>query len=672
LLFFASTFLTTFSSAEAKFPTSSSSTALASVSRFQTSIGSAYPLADEEVQVKNGNEVIKVRPLKKTKTADGKEALAERVLVRFKDGVSDPDKTETHKQAAKRKAGKARPLAEVLPQLYMVDVSGAASLDEAVQSYLADSRVKYAQPDYILQPTGTPDDPSFSSQWGMAKISAPLAWNLTTGSPQVRIAILDTGINAAHPDLIGKVALEANFTTSTSTSDLFNHGTHVAGIAAAATNNRTGVAGVGYNSSLLNVKVLDDAKGEGTTSTSAQGIYWAAAVGANVINMSYGYGRTEFCDPTEQEAITYAWNRNVVLVASAGDHGNADFTTPASCANVISVANTDSNDKLASSSTFGPWVKVAAPGTYIYSTINSGGYASFSGTSMAAPHVSGLAALMRSLPRCTSAQSIVDNIYATADAISGTGINWLYGRINANYAVSNCAQGWLNWESLGGQLTSAPSVSSWGAGRLDVFAKGVNNDLQHKWFDASQGKWSGWESLGGQLTSAPAVSSWGAGRIDVFTRGANNDLRHKWFDANQGGWSGWESLGGNLASDPAAVSWGAGRIDVFAKGANNDLQHKWYNYSQSGWSGWESLGGQLTSAPAVSSWGAGRLDVFYKGVNNDLQHRSFDVSQGIWSGSESLGGQLASGPGAVSWGAGRIDVFVKGVNNDIQHKWYVR
>src|SRR5689334_17758289 len=116
--------------------------------------------------------------------------------------------------------------------------------------------------------------------------------------------------------------------------------------------------------------------------------------------------------------------------------------------------------------------------------------------------------------------------------------------------------------------------------------------------------WSGWESLGGFLISAPAVSSWASGRLDVFALGQDHALWHKWFD---GGWSGWESLGGYLTTAPAAVSWSNGRIDVFGRGSDNALYHKWFD---GGWSGWESLGGTLTSAPGVSSWSAGRLDVF--------------------------------------------------------------
>jgi hypothetical protein len=209
--------------------------------------------------------------------------------------------------------------------------------------------------------------------------------------------------------------------------------------------------------------------------------------------------------------------------------------------------------------------------------------------------------------------------------------------------------------------TSDPAVVSWGAGRLDLFVRGPDNALWHKYY--ANNAWSAWQSLGGGLASGPAVASWGAGHLDVFVRGTDNALWHKYFVNN--GWSGWESLGGVITSDPAAVAWGVGRVDVFARGTDQALYHKWYSGA---WSGWARLGGTLASGPAVSSWAAGRLDVFARGADNTLQHTWFD---GSWAGTwESLGGSLASDPAAVSWGPGRIDVFARGTDNLLQHAWY--
>ena len=143
---------------------------------------------------------------------------------------------------------------------------------------------------------------------------------------------------------------------------------------------------------------------------------------------------------------------------------------------------------------------------------------------------------------------------------------------------------WSDWENLGGALTSAPAVSSWQPNRLDVFVRGTDNALYHKYWNGSQ--WIDWESLGGVLTSAPAAVSWGSNRIDVFVRGTDNALYHKYWNGSQ--WIDWESLGGELTSAPAVASWATNRLDVFVKGTDNALYHKYWNGSQ--WSDWESLG----------------------------------------------------------------------------------
>jgi thermitase len=228
------------------------------------------------------------------------------------------------------------------------------------------------------------------------------------------VAILDCGIfsqgtgrkasdgQAGHRDLRGKVVLERDFTgSSTGFDDYCDHGTHVAGTVSALTNNGLGVAGVGYNVSLMNGKVLDD-NGDGWTTDTAQGIIWAADNGAKVINMSLGrYGSCSF---TETFAINYAWERGVVVVASAGNDDKNKSGAPASCPNVISVAATDDDDDRAWFSNYGANVDVAAPGVSILSTRRNGGYTSFNGTSMAAPHVAGLAALIWSADPNPSAQ----------------------------------------------------------------------------------------------------------------------------------------------------------------------------------------------------------------------------------------------------------------------------
>jgi thermitase len=411
-----------------------------------------YPRADTPVQITRGSQTLAVRPLKTVKTQRGSDAVAERLLVSFNGTLTATDLADVQTKAARGGAGAARPLARV-GRSYLVDVAGAQSLEAAAKAYIAaDPRVRSASPDFIMHSQEIPNDPNFGLQSGMFNIQAPAAWNRTHGGG--RIAVLDSGISQ-HPDLAAKIVTSKDFVGSpVGANDVFGHGTHVAGIAAAATNNAQGVAGVGYNAFLLNGKVLDDT-GSGSMSSLASGINWATDNGANVINMSLA--GSEDCSTTWYEdlfdtgraevrdAINRAFSNNVVLVAAAGNSGNSSQLWPAACPNVISVANTTSSDAKAPSSNFGTWVDVAAPGTSIFSTAVPGGaacqsglvgaFANCSGTSMAAPHVAGLAALVQASCFLPNAQAVVDRITSTADQIPGTGVNWQFGRINALRAV---------------------------------------------------------------------------------------------------------------------------------------------------------------------------------------------------------------------------------------------
>ena len=223
-----------------------------------------------------------------------------------------------------------------------------------------------------------------------------------------------------HPDVRDKVVSRINFTTAPDADDFCNHGTHVAGIAAAGTNNNIGVAGMGYDASIVNVKVLGD-NGSGTFGWVINGILWAAGCDtdpcgsrrAEIINMSLG--ATATCDPLVQEAIDKAWNQGLVIVAAAGNSGVSGAITPANCNNVIGVAASDGSDNKASFSNFGSGVDVAAPGVNILSTDYVGGYAFFSGTSMASPHVVGQAALIWTTANNTGNNAIVNRIFQTAN-----------------------------------------------------------------------------------------------------------------------------------------------------------------------------------------------------------------------------------------------------------------
>ena len=267
---------------------------------------------------------------------------------------------------------------------------------------------------------------------------------------------------------------------------------------------------------------------------------------------------------------------------------------------------------------------------------------------------------------------------------------------------------WSPWRNLGGELTAAPAVSSWDRTRLDVFVRGANNHMWHRWGDGLN--WSGWEDLGGpqgpgivvedfavsgttgvagvagatavadvagvglgdvivggggptglpqEITSAPAAVSWGPNRIDTFARGANGHMWHKWLDGSV--WSGWEDLAGDLTSAVGVASWQPNRLDCFARGPGDHMWHKWWDGSS--WSGWEDLGGQCSSAPAAVSWGRGRIDCFVRGYDDKLWHKWFDASG--WSDWEDLGGVLTAAPAVVARGENRLDCFVRGTDNQM-------
>jgi IPT/TIG domain-containing protein len=230
--------------------------------------------------------------------------------------------------------------------------------------------------------------------------------------------------------------------------------------------------------------------------------------------------------------------------------------------------------------------------------------------------------------------------------------------VNPDGAWNSAPAAYTYWEFLGGGLSSAPAAASWSPGRLDVFARGGDNGLWHKWYS---GGWSDWEPLGGVLSSGPGVVSWAPGRLDVLVQGLDGALWHKWYSA---GWSGWESLGGVLTSSPTAASWSAGRLDVFVRGTDNAVWHNWY---AAGWGGWESLGGQINGPPSAVSWSPGRLDLFARATNDSLQHSWY---AGGWSGWESLDGQLASGPSAASPAGGNLDVFTLGPAGSLQRRGF--
>lgn len=319
--------------------------------------------------------------------------------------------------------------------------------------------VLYAEPDYIVRALDTiPNDPNLGLQWGLSRIQAFKAWDIlsTTGGAGITVAVVDTGIDLAHPDFAcaGKLLPGACFLdecTSPQDDDYRGHGTHVAGIAGACTNNAVGVAGLAWAVRLMPVKVLDFV-GNGSYSNLARGITHAADNGAQIINLSLG---SEADSPTMADAVAYAVNRGALVIAAAGNCAGGGgcksvnpVMYPAAYPDVLAVAATDYGDGHASFSEYHPYVDVSAPGVDIFSTI-IGGYGSLSGTSMSTPFASGLAALAWSADRSLSAGQVRALLESNADDLDAPGkdIYFGYGRLNA----------WRTLQALG--IRAAPTAA---------------------------------------------------------------------------------------------------------------------------------------------------------------------------------------------------------------------
>lgn len=303
----------------------------------------------------------------------------------------------------------------------------------------------------------TPNDPGYGQQYGLQRIRAGPGWASSTGSEEIIIAIVDTGVDLTHPDLAAKIVPGWDFVNNDPIAqDDHGHGTHVAGIAAAITNNGLGIAGVSWGARILPVKVLN-AAGSGYTSDVAAGIIWAADHGAKVINLSLGGPSSS---ATLESAVNYAVARGALVVAAAGNSGNSTPNYPAAYPAALAVAATDSADARASFSTFGPFVDIAAPGVSIASTVPTGvcdlcspsGYASLSGTSMATPHVAGVAAVLAGLAGAPTSALIRAAIESTALDRGPAGRDDLFGHgvVQLDAAIRFLEQG-------GSTPTPAPS-----------------------------------------------------------------------------------------------------------------------------------------------------------------------------------------------------------------------
>lgn len=347
--------------------------------------------------------------------------------------------------------------------IYRAKIPPSTSVEEMVNILNQNPDVEYAEPDYKAYITVTPNDPFFQYQYALynqgqeigipgsprgksrADIKATESWEETKGDANVVIAIVDTGIDFNHPDLVNKIHSSGyDFVNDDSEPiDDQGHGTHVAGIAAADTNNNEGIAGVSWNCTILPLKVMD-AQGEGYYSWMIEAIRYAADNGASVINFSLG---GEQPSQALEEGLRYAVEKKVVIVAAAGNDASSVLYPAAYDSYCLAVASTDYNDQRSLWSNYGPEVDIAAPGDRILSCVptwyfgeGSLPYGFGSGTSMSVPHAAGLAALIKAIKPWMTPHDIMDVIRYTSDDINkqsypGKDEYIGYGRINMQKAL---------------------------------------------------------------------------------------------------------------------------------------------------------------------------------------------------------------------------------------------
>ena len=334
-----------------------------------------------------------------------------------------------------------------LRNYYLLTFKKGTDVKEAKKRLDNLSEIEFSGPNSIVSVQAIPNDPMYSDPglWGLNQIKMPDAWDISTGSPSVLVAVIDTGIDLDHPDLRANVIGGANTIDGGSADDDNGHGTHVAGTIGAVGNNNLGVSGVNWSVGLMGFKVLESSGRNGQMSWVLQAITDAADaanIGVKVINMSLGTNNRE-CSPDYQAAIDYAISKRVVVVVAAGNAEpggqaiNVDRATPASCDGVIVVGNSNQNDQRSPSSNFGPRVSIAAPGEGIYSTYKNGSYNTLSGTSMAAPHVAGVAALLLAVNPSLSPQDVKNCLVNNADSITQDPQKPIGPRLNAYEALRN-------------------------------------------------------------------------------------------------------------------------------------------------------------------------------------------------------------------------------------------
>lgn len=372
-------------------------------------------------------------------------------------------------------------------------VSAGANNDLAsiAESLLKFKHVEYVEPNYEVESAYTPLDPYYGKQWYLRKLQMPQAWNLSKGTSNVTVAVIDSGVQISHPELSGKIVFPYDMISRSSNIYADEHGTHVAGIIGAAMNN-IGISGMAPNVKIMPVNVF-----QGDVANIfdiVDGIYYAVDHKADIINLSLGSTTYSYA---LDYAVNYAASKGVIIVAAAGNDNNSEYTYPAALPSVIGVSATDMNDQIAEFSNYGDFIDFAAPGVDIYSTNTGNSYGSLNGTSMAAPIVSGVGALVLSKNPFMNPTQLENILRKSSVDLGDKGWDVLYGngRVDPLAALNNTPYPLHSLSItdssfiMNGKNNTEISFYAYGGTTISLYVKNTKGEIVKKLIPEK--KWSG-------------------------------------------------------------------------------------------------------------------------------------------------------------------------------------